>query len=368
MRGLRAIAISAVFGAISLSSSMAVLAQEQQAPQSPNVPQFQVDPFAFKPLPDHLVSGKMEGVCVDAQDHVFTVNQPLTEITGKYELDWNKILSPPVVEFDSQGNVVNSWGNRDAMPRDLHGCFVDSEGNFWVAGQSDGIVQKYTHDGSKLLLQIGTKGLLDTSDGTVDGAPLNSSHTLLNKPTEMAVDPSNGDVYISDGYGNKRVIVFDREGHYLRQWGRQGTKAEVEAGVGGVFMKAVHNIKIGPDGLVYVSDRNGNRVEVFDKMGNFRRNLLVKSEPWTRKGVGSACGIGFSQDPGHKFVYISSCGDDEIRILDSATGQVVSTIGRPGHQVGELYAPHMMAVDSKGDIIVAERVGERIQMFRFKTN
>ena len=123
----------------------------------------------------------------------------------------------------------------------VHGCFNDYQGNIWIAGQGDAIVQKYSHDGSKLLLQIGVKGKFDSGDGTdsLEGAlpsnAMNSSHELLNSPTDVAVDPANGDVYVSDGYGNRRVVVFDRDGHYLRQWGRQGTVAEVDAGVGGVF-------------------------------------------------------------------------------------------------------------------------------------
>jgi len=142
------------------------------------------------------------------------------------------MAAPPIIEFDADGNVVNSWGNRDLMAKTAHGCFIDKEGNFWTAGNNDGIVQKYTHDGSKMLLQIGTKGGMDSADGTATGRGLNASHTSLFKPTQVAVDPTNSDVYVSDGYGNKRVVVFDREGHYLRQWGRQGTQAETDAGGG----------------------------------------------------------------------------------------------------------------------------------------
>src|SRR5207248_1358823 len=81
-------------------------------------------------------------------------------------------------------------------------CFVDCENNLWIAGSKDGIVQKYTHDGSKLLLQIGTRGVLDSSDGTDNGRALNSSHTGFFYSAGIAVDPNNGDVYVADGYGN----------------------------------------------------------------------------------------------------------------------------------------------------------------------
>jgi len=109
-------------------------------------------------------------------------------------------------------------GDPEAVPIWQHGCYVDYENNVWLADAKDGIVQKYTHDGSKLLLQIGKSGAFDSSDGTFDGRALNSSHTQLNRPTGVAVDRSNRDIYISDGYGNSRVAVFDRTGKFLRQW------------------------------------------------------------------------------------------------------------------------------------------------------
>jgi len=215
------------------------------------------------------------------------------------------------------------------------------------------------------LLQIGTKGRFHTSDGTITGAPMNSSHSVLNLPASIAVDPTNGDVYIADGYGNRRVVVFDHEGHFLRQWGRQGTVAEVDAGVGGVFLKVVHCVVIGNDGLVYVCDQLGGRIEVFDKMGNFHRNIVVESKTARLAGIGSACWLGFSPDPAQKFVIEGTCVDGEIRILDRETGQALSSFGRPGNQVGEFSSVHSLAVDSKGNIIVGESAnGRRIQKWR----
>ncbi len=250
------------------------------------VPRFKYDAYWPKPLPDGWVLGSVGSVCVDSHDHVFAVTRGAMELKEK----GLATPAPPVLEWDDAGNLVNSWGNRDLMAKTQHGCFIDKDSNFWTAGNNDGIVQKYTHDGSKMLLQIGTRGVMDSVDGLVNGKALNASHAGFFKPTNVAVDPVNGDVYVSDGYGNKRVAVFDKEGHFLRQWGRQATQAETDAGVGGVFLSPVHCVVIGNDGLVYVCDRLGDRVEVFDKMGNFKRNIRIESKTAHRTGSENAVG------------------------------------------------------------------------------
>jgi DNA-binding beta-propeller fold protein YncE len=224
-----------------------------------------------------------------------------------------------------------------------------------------------------MLLQIGTKGVMDSADGTATGKALNASRTSLFKPTQVAVDPGNGDIYVSDGYGNKRVVVFDREGTYLRQWGRQATQAETDAGVGGVFLSPVHCVVIGNDGLVYVCDRLGDRIEVFDKQGNFKRNIRVESKTAHRtnseNAVGTAGSIGFSPDPAQTFMYVANGADNVIHVLDRATGKVVGKFGRPGNQPGDLTDPHWIAVNSKGDIIVGEvPYGGKLQMWRAVKN
>jgi len=357
------IAVGVVVAAVALVSSVSI----NRAPAQTTVaaPQFKYDPSWPKPLPEGWVLGSVGSVCVDARDHVFvlTRGQPAPKERNL------ATPAPPVIEFDTDGNVVNSWGDRDVMATTAHGCFIDKEGNFWTAGNNDGMVQKYTRDGRKMLLQIGTKGVMDSADGTATGRGLNASRTSLFKPSQVAVDPNNGDVYVSDGYGNKRVVVFDREGHYLRQWGRQATQAETDAGVGGVFLGPVHCVHIGNDGLVYVCDRLGDRVEVFDKMGNFKRNIIVKTKTAHRtnseNAVGTAGSIGFSPDPGQKFMYVANGSDNVVHILDRTAGEVLSKFGRPGNQSGDLTDPHSIAVNSKGDIIIGEvPYGGKVQMWR----
>ena len=341
-----------------------------------NPPKYEVDPSWPRPLPNKWVTGAVSGVCTDAQDHVFIVNRGnLTE----NELDSGR-QAPPVIEFDPQGNVANSWGNRETLPEGLHGCFVDYQGNVWIAGSDDTFIQKYSHDGSKVLLQIGQKGVADSSDGTIQGIALNSSHTGFYRPSAITVDPSNGDVYVADGEepgSNHRVVVFDRNGRFLRQWVLHRTKAEMEAGEGDEFMQVPHCVAIGNDGLVYVCDRRGDRVQVFDKMGTFQKDILVPYEKRSQNGPrlghvprawGTVEWLGFSADRMNRFMYVVNEDNEQVDTLDRSTGKVLSTFGRAGHQVGGFTFAHTLAVDSKNNVYVgeagAEEAGNRVQKFK----
>jgi hypothetical protein len=183
-------------------------------------PRYEADLNWPKPLPDRWVVGGLGGVCVDAQDHVLILNrQDLVE----GELNAGH-LAPPMIELDPAGNVVNSWGDLNllevpteeqhlgAIASRLHSCRFDKDNNVWIASSPSGMIQKYTHDGSKLLQQIGKRGVFDSSDGTVKGKPLNSDAARFFMPSSIFVDRQNGDVYVSDGEsrnGNRRVVVMD---------------------------------------------------------------------------------------------------------------------------------------------------------------
>ena len=326
-------------------------------------PQFQLEPFWPKPLPNDWITGAVGGECADSKDHIFIMSRTAdpTNLTDREK----EIMkpAPPVIEFDPEGNIVNSWGDPKVVPGGIHDCFFDHEGNLWISGNNDGIVQKYTHDG-KLLLQIGTKGKFDTSDGTAKGAPLNASHTMLNRPSSFAEDPATGEMYVADGYGNRRIVVFDRNGNYLRQFGRQATKEEAAAGVGGAFLEVVHSVAVSSDGLVYVADREGRRIQVFDKMGGFKKNILLKRRRPDLPGNGSPSSIVLSRDTAQKYMYVADGVDEAIWTLDRATGQTISGFGRMGHYAGE-FNLHSITMNSKGDLFVGETAnGRRIQKFK----
>jgi DNA-binding beta-propeller fold protein YncE len=326
-------------------------------------PRFVIDPTWPQPLPERWIFGELGGVCVDSHDHIAVVDR--RNITRE-EMQTNT-PGPTFVMFDRAGKVVNSWGDPKVVPTDVHGCTFDAQDNLWVAGNEDAIVQGYSHDG-KLLLQIGTKDLYDSSDGTQKGQFTNQSRDRLFTPAQALVHPQTGEIFIADGYGNKRVVVFDRQGKYLRQWGRQVTPAERSAPPPGAFYDTVHCIEVSNKGLLYVCDRQGSRVQVFDTTGKHVRDIhvartdtFVEPEPVDR---GTVWSVAFSPDDAQRYLYVMNGAEEKVHVLDHETGKTLSTFGRPGHMLGAFTHGHMVATDSSGNLYVAEtNWGRRVQRF-----
>lgn len=356
------------FAVVTLGAIVGVLPVSPLDAQSAP-PKFEVDPSWPKPLPNLWVTGGIGGVCVDSRDHVFILNR--RDLTDN-DLDAGR-QAPVVIEFDPDGNVVNSFGDPSNTPDTPHGCAVDSDNNLWITGNGDGIVQKYAHDGSKLLLQIGKKGVVDSSDGTPKGKPLNASHEGFFKPAGIVIDSKNGDVYVADGEtpgGNHRIAVFDRDGKFLRQWDLHRDANET----GDAFTPVLHCVTMDAQGFVYVCDRRGHRIQVFDKMGNFQKNIPVEWEhrspmpsgPGHESGaLGSAVSVEFSRDPGQKYMYVANQDNEQIDVFDRAGGRLLSSFGRVGRYPGQFTYIHFLAADSKGNLYVSEvGTGKRIQKFR----
>ena len=396
-------------------------------PSKPKVPVLKVDGNWPRPLPDSSspltktgyknlkstatgkylpwVTGEVAGTCVDSQDHIFTVNRgnlvapetnpPNLPATGGGP---TAVPSPMVIEYDPDGNVVNAWDAAANGPTgfvnqaQIHGCFVDYQDNIWIGGNGDGIVTKYTHDG-KLLLQIGTQGVCDNPPGNVCGnsganAAANNSTTLLNEPANVWVDPNpdpktgqRGSVYIADGYGNHRVVVFDATGHYLRQWGGvAGTVHNPQTDSRGLFAAGdgghPHCVVGGNDNLMYVCDRADDRIEVFDKIGNLQRIINVVPGTGQTLGVGGALGLGtagsawdlrFTNDAFQTYMFEVDGGNEILHTMLRAgadTDSIVADTGQPGHQSGQFTFLHSNTVDSKGNVYTGETInGRRIQKF-----
>jgi DNA-binding beta-propeller fold protein YncE len=342
------------------AASPAVATATRESTRS-DVPRFEFDPTWPKPLPEGWITGQLPCVYVDHNDNILIVNRGnITE-----EERETCIQAPAVMIFNQAGDMIHAWGDWDVLPSTPHSCAVDRDNNVWISANGDGMVQKYTYDG-KLLLQIGQKGVFDTADGGKKGPGLSKSHDRLNKPAGIACDPTNDDVYFADGYGNRRIIVYDKNGKFLRQWGRQATPEEMEAGVGGVFAEVVHSVAISNEGLVYVGDRQGDRVQVFDKLGNFKRNIWVRTgTPRLPDKRGTAWWTGFSRDPQQKFLYVMNGRNEQVHILDRVSGEILSSFGRPGHQLGNFTHGHSLDVDSRGNMYIAEtNFGRRVHRFR----
>jgi hypothetical protein len=360
------------------------------------IPQFKIDPYWPKPLPQvkgadgqlrRWVTGAVGGVCVDSHDHIFTTNRGGAMST--YEA-MSGVLSPQVVVYSTSGDVINSWaphpheGEPNVVPAVAHGCFVDYEDNVWLTGISDGVAQKWSHDGKKVLLQIGVKGRCDGPPDASPKAPyptcgekgsFNSSKTLLNQPANLWVDPDpdpvnkeRGSVYIADGYGNHRVVVFDRNGKFLRQWGEPG-KGPGQFGPAGDAGPGPagghpHCVALSRDGHVYACDRANNRIFEFDKLGALKRTIPINPEGGLQAPQRTA-DVTFSKDTQQTYIYNVDLGNNVIHIIDRASGKIVGEIGSgPGRGAGELLTPHQVAVDSKGNVYVSSTVASnRVQRF-----
>jgi len=350
-------------------------------------PRYRVDPLWPKPLPivtdsDGLshqwVTGMVGATCSDSHDHIITINRGFLRNGLLPQEGSQSIPSPPVILYDPAGNVVDSWGDSmltpegaaAVLPHGLHGCFADYMDNIWIAGNSDGVVQKWSHDGSRMLLQIGTKGLCDGPSNLNPESPHptcgepgnNASRSLLNAPADVAVDEGldpvtgeRGSVYIADGYGNHRIVVFDSQGNYLRQWGSAGSgEGQFVEGGGG----HPHCVVLSNDGFVYACDRGQNRLQVFDKEGELKRIITI-DPPAQMMATMRATDIELSRDEQQRFLFVVDLGSNRIWILERQSGNIVGSVGRSGHMAGEFTFPHTIATDSNGNIYTAETVGGR---------
>ena len=354
-------------------------------------PRFEVDPMWPKPLPNHWLIGMTIGVSVDAQDHVWIIHRQNTLEAKEVYATTNPpgaaccLPAPPVLEFDQQGNLVGHWGGKNGpgyeWPSSNHGISVDYKGNVWIGGNGrtdtgdrmaqanapvggyhDSMVLKFTQSG-KFLMAIGkphgSKGSNDTQN--------------LGLPAKTFVDPKTNELYVADGYGNKRVIVFDADtGKYKRHWGAYGNKPDDKdlgkynpnAPPAQQFRNPVHCADLSNDGLLYVCDRANDRMQVFKADGTFvKEKFLYKNT----LGDGSVWDIAFSKDPQQKFIYLADGANEQVHILERDSLEVLTSFGDGGRQPGAFYAVHSIATDSKGNIYTTETYrGQRLQKFVYK--
>lgn len=332
------------------------------------VPTFEVDPSWPLELPNDWVLGAVTGVFVDARDHVWVTHLPETLTPEELGAEQDPPLgtccraAPIVLELDADGRFVQAWGDSsqpERWPRNPHGIFVDHQDNVWVGSYQHHRVMKFTRDGELLA----TLGEYDVNGGSNDPA-------LLGGPAGIWVDPGTNEVFIADGYRNRRVIVFDGDtGDYLRHWGAYGETPDDDydfgdrdpAGPPPRQFSTVHGLAGSNDGLIYVADRRGNRIQVFQQDGTFVQESIVA--PDTRAS-GSAFVIGFSPDPGQQWLYLADGTNHKVWILRRDDLESVGEFGRGGRQLGQFLRPHGMSIDAAGNVYVGEAsTGRRVQKF-----
>jgi DNA-binding beta-propeller fold protein YncE len=340
-------------------------------------PRFEVDPTFPKPLPNGWYQGQTIGLFVDANDHVWVVHRPdvLDAVEGAAnsnppagECCKN---APPILEFDQAGNVLRNWGGSDGpgfeWPESNHGINIDGKGMVWIGGNgtNDGHVLKFTQDG-KFIAQFGRADV-----PTPDSMSLDRFHRVA----ETFFVPSLNEVFVADGYSNRRVAVIDPDsGKIKRFWGAYGRPPDDKAGAAqGAydptatyqhFRGPVHCAAVSNDGLVYVCDRMANRIQIFKADGTYVREIYTQRDS---RSDGSVWDIDFSRDAQQRFLYVADGRNQKVRIFDRASMTELTTFGKGGHYPGEWYSLHNIALDSKNNLYTVETYqGRRLQRFLYK--
>lgn len=292
-------------------------------------------------LPKGWMLGEVSGVAVDRHDHVWLLHRPATA---------PGTLAPPVIALDRAGHVLRAWGGKGAGYDWFdaeHSLTVDSADHVWLTGNGphDGQVLEFDADG-RFLRQIGHPGASKAASNDT---------TRLGRPAGIAVDRDEGEVYVADGYANRRVIVFDiASGAYKRHWGAYGARPDDASAARRQFSHPVHCVHLSRDGLVYVCDRQNNRVQIFHRDGRFVAEWIIA--PGT-KPPGSAWDLALSPGEAEPMVLVADGGNGRLRVLRRSDGREGAVIGRPG----QFRWLHAVAIDSRGFVYTGEVTAHRLQ-------
>ncbi|HEY7450097.1 MAG TPA: hypothetical protein VH702_18205 [Vicinamibacterales bacterium] len=357
--------VNAVLITVSLLVCLIVTVVAQQS-GTLRAPTFQVDPN-WPIVPHNWVLGEVSSIAVDSRDHIWVLHRPRS-IPAEQRAN----AAPPVLEFDTTGKLLGSWGGAGDgydWPEREHGIYVDSKGFVWISGNggwpkpspggsTDDMILKFTPAG-KLILQIGRRG---QSSGDTDT-------TNVHQPADVFVHAPTNELYVADGYGNHRVIVFDADsGKFKRMWGAFGNTPEAPApaagrgatpaadGDGPPQFALVHAVKVSADGIVYVADRPNNRVQAFTTAGKYLRQVRIVAEGSV---VPVPAGFALSPDAKQQFLYVVDSGPMRVVVLDREKLTQIGAFGIRGPKPGDFDIVHHMAADSKGNIYTAEIVTNR---------
>jgi len=395
----------AVLVALGISQNMLEERAMAQAKTAAQAPMFEVDPFWPKPMPNNWVFGQTIGLGIDEKDQVWIIHRgndpgnldrteyafpppaagrggrggPPAEAAGGTPTQPSRVSeccnpAPPVVAFDSAGNVVHSWGGPSVTPEwpdSNHGIVVDHKGFVWIGGNGgpDSHILKFTRDG-KLVAEFGKKGAR-----MVDGKPVINSKDMnaFGRVAKIFIEPKANEAYVADGYLNRRVAVIDMDtGKIKRYWGGSGLPPDdgtlppydpKSPPIKG-FRTPVHCAEVSNDGFVYVCDRPNDRLQVFTKEGKFVKEKQFYPET---RSDGSVWDVAFSRDPQQRWLYMADGANEHVYIIERQSLEVVSHFGYGGRQPGMFFGVHSIATDSQGNIYTTETyTGKRLQKFVYK--
>jgi hypothetical protein len=361
---------------LALAQSAVQRVAAAQAQGAVMAPRFEVDPTFPKPLPNGWYQGQTIGLWVDAQDHVWIVHRPdvldASEGASSQTPPTGECcnIAPPILEFDQSGTLLRHWGGKDGpgyqWPDSNHGLNIDSRGNIWIGGNGamDGHVLKFTLDG-KFVMQVGKKGV--TRNSLAEDHFFQVAKTFFHAPSN--------EVFVADGYGNRRVAVIDAEsGKMKRFWGAYGKPPDDKAALAQGpydptatyqhFRGPVHCADVSNDGLVYVCDRTSNRLQIFKTDGTFVKEVYMARDS---RADGAVWDTAFSRDAQQRFLYVADGRNQKLRIFDRQSMEELTNFGKGGHYPGEWYSLHNIATDSKGNLYTVETYqGRRLQRFLYK--
>jgi len=361
-----------------LGATLQVLNLTMTAQGTRQVPHFEPDPLWSQALPNKWVTGQVGGTAVDSHDNLWVFHRPGTIPDGEKAASLTPpqaeccIPAPAVVVFDTNGKFIRAWGAPGPgyeWPASQHGIFVDHKDNVWLSGNAkeDNQILKFTPNGA-FLMQIGRAG---KNTGSQDLQNLGG-------PAGLFVHRKTNELFVADGYFNRRVIVFDADtGAYKRHWGAYGRKPDdglklppraqlIQGPPPEGFGNPVHAVIVTNDDLVYVGDRSNNRLQVFRLDGTFIREVFVTRN--TLQSEGTVHAFAVSVDKGQRFLYVVDGSNKAIRVMDRQTLEIVSSIGgHAGHNAREFFHAHSIASDSKGNLFIGEvNNGQRYYKYAFK--
>jgi sugar lactone lactonase YvrE len=337
------------FGVVALLSASACYAQTPSGndgltqaqisarAKAQNVPEIPSESVPnFLKFPPNLYLGEGIGVATNSKGHVFV---------------YTRSQETRLFEFDAKGNFLREIAEGLYGFAFAHAVRVDSQDNIWVVDEGSNMVIKFNPEGRVVMLLGKRPEAIEGLPALAAAAPVDEPY-LFSRPTDVGWDPA-GNIFVSDGYGNSRVVKYDKDGRFLKSVGTRGS--------GPGQLNLPHTMALDAKGLVYVGDRSNSRIEVFDNDLNFKAIYDQVGAPW------AMC---ITAGP-HQYLYTSNSNTDNNNSLNEAVtgeiykmeldGTILGKFGRAGKQPGEFSSAHELDCRSENEVLVAEITSWRVQ-------